>query len=232
MLILHKNTKGNLRTYKHYSGRTKLMTGNYSSVLVENAVDAFTRLPGIGRKTALRLALHLLRQPPEIAEMLGDSIKKLRSEIQYCTICHNISDGDTCSICQNPKRDHATVCVVEDLRDMIAIENTGQYRGIYHVLGGIISPMEGTGPDDLTLRSLTAKVESGSIKEVIMALPATVEGDTTNFYIYKLLRNHPVTITTIARGIPIGDELDYTDEITLGRSILNRQIYTGTNGLM
>ncbi len=134
------------------------MTGNYSSVLVENAVDALTRLPGIGRKTALRLALHLLRQPPEIAEMLGDSIKKLRSEIQYCTICHNISDGDTCSICQNPKRDHATVCVVEDLRDMIAIENTGQYRGVYHVLGGIISPMEGTGPGDLTLRSLTAKV--------------------------------------------------------------------------
>lgn len=208
------------------------MTGNYSSVLVENAVDAFTRLPGIGRKTALRLALHLLRQPPETAESLGDAIKKLRSEIQYCSICHNISDGDTCAICRNPKRDHATVCVVEDLRDMIAIENTGQYKGVYHVLGGIISPMEGTGPGDLTLKSLTTKVESGSIKEVIMALPATVEGDTTNFYIFKLLRNIPVTITTIARGIPIGDELDYTDEITLGRSILNRQPYTGTNGLI
>lgn len=208
------------------------MTGNYSSVLVENAVDAFTRLPGIGRKTALRLALHLLKQSPEVAESLGDAIKKLRNDIRYCSICHNISDGDTCSICQNPKRDHTTVCVVEDLRDMIAIENTGQYKGVYHVLGGIISPMEGTGPGDLTLKSLTAKVESGSVKEVIMALPATVEGDTTNFYIYKLLRNHPVIITTIARGIPIGDELDYTDEITLGRSILNRQPYTGTNGLM
>jgi recombination protein RecR len=208
------------------------MTGNYSSVLVENAVDALTRLPGIGRKTALRLALHILKQPHETAEMLGDAIKKLRSEIRYCTICHNISDGDTCSICQNPKRDHSTICVVEDLRDMIAIENTGQYKGVYHVLGGIISPMDGTGPGDLTLKSLTAKVEGGSVKEVILALPATVEGDTTNFYIFKLLKNQSVTITTIARGIPIGDELDYTDEITLGRSILNRQLYTGTNGLI
>lgn len=206
------------------------MTGNYSSALVENAVEALTRLPGIGRKTALRLALHLLRQPPEIAASLGDAIKKLRSEIQYCTICHNISDGDICAICANPKRDHATVCVVEDLRDMIAIENTGQYNGAYHILGGIISPMEGTGPADLTLKSLSGKVESGSVKEVILALPATIEGDTTNFYIYKLLRNFSVAITTIARGIPIGDELDYTDEITLGRSILNRQPYSGTNG--
>ena len=206
------------------------MEGNYSSVLLKNVVGEFTRLPGIGQKTALRLALHLLKQAPEIANALGESILKLRSEIKYCTICNNISDTEICGICSNPKRDHTTLCIVEDIRDMLAIENTGQFKGVYHILGGIISPVEGIGPADLSIAPIVEKVSSGEFKEVIMALPATVEGDTTNFYLFKMLKQFDVNISIIARGIPVGDELDYTDEITLGRSILMRQPYQGIKG--
>jgi recombination protein RecR len=203
------------------------MEGNYSSVLLKNVVGEFTRLPGIGQKTALRLALHLLKQQPEIAAALGESILKLRSEIKYCTLCNNISDREVCDVCSNPKRDHTTLCIVEDIRDMLAIENTGQFKGVYHILGGIISPVEGIGPSDLSIAPIVGKVSKGDFREVIMALPATVEGDTTNFYLFKLLKRYEVNISIIARGIPVGDELDYTDEITLGRSILMRQPYQG-----
>ncbi|NVO20263.1 MAG: recombination protein RecR [Bacteroidetes bacterium] len=203
------------------------MEATYSSALLQNVVQELTRLPGIGRKSALRLALHLLRQPAEVGTALGESIIKLRNEVQYCKRCHTISDGEKCMICSNPKREQSIVCVVEDIRDLMAIENTSQYNGVYHVLGGIISPMEGIGPADLEIASLFEKVLEGTVTEIILALPSTVEGDTTNFYLYKTLKETPVTITTIARGIPVGDELDYTDEITLGRSILNRQVYQG-----
>jgi recombination protein RecR len=206
------------------------MEGNYSSVLLKNVVGELTRLPGIGQKTALRLALHLLKQKPEIAAALGESILKLRSEIRYCSVCNNISDQEVCDICANPKRDHTTLCVVEDIRDMLAIENTGQYKGVYHILGGIISPVEGIGPSDLSIDPVIEKAGSGAFKEIIMALPATVEGDTTNFYLYKVMKQFDVNISIIARGIPVGDELDYTDEITLGRSILMRQPYQGFKG--
>jgi len=206
------------------------MEGNYSSVLLKNVVGEFTRLPGIGQKTALRLALHLLKQVPEIAVALGESILKLRSDIKYCTICNNISDTEICGICSNPRRDHSTLCIVEDIRDMLAIENTGQFKGVYHILGGIISPVEGIGPSDLSIAPIVEKVGTGEFKEVIMALPATVEGDTTNFYLFKMLKQFDVNISIIARGIPVGDELDYTDEITLGRSILMRQPYQGIKG--
>ena len=206
------------------------MEGNYSSVLLKNVVGELTRLPGIGQKTALRLALHLLKQKPEIAAALGESILKLRSEIRYCSVCNNISDHEVCDICASPKRDHTTLCIVEDIRDMLAIENTGQYKGVYHVLGGIISPVEGIGPSDLSIDPVIEKAGSGAFKEIIMALPATVEGDTTNFYLYKVMKQFDVNISIIARGIPVGDELDYTDEITLGRSILMRQPYQGFKG--
>ena len=206
------------------------MEGNYSSVLLKNVVGELTRLPGIGQKTALRLALHLLKQKPEIAAALGESILKLRSEIRYCSVCNNISDHEVCDICASPKRDHTTLCIVEDIRDMLAIENTGQYKGVYHILGGIISPVEGIGPSDLSIGPVIEKAGSGAFKEIIMALPATVEGDTTNFYLYKVMKQFDVNISIIARGIPVGDELDYTDEITLGRSILMRQPYQGFKG--
>ena len=206
------------------------MEGNYSSVLLKNVVGELSRLPGIGQKTALRLALHLLKQKPEIAAALGDSILKLRSEIRYCRVCNNISDHEVCDICSNAKRDHSTLCIVEDIRDMMAIENTGQYKGVYHILGGIISPVEGIGPSDLSIEPVIEKAGSGAFKEIIMALPATVEGDTTNFYLFKVLKQFDVNISIIARGIPVGDELDYTDEITLGRSILMRQPYQGFKG--
>jgi len=206
------------------------MEGNYSSVLLKNVVGEFTRLPGIGQKTALRLALHLLKQSPEVAAALGESILKLRSEIKYCTVCNNISDREICDVCSNPRRDHTTLCIVEDIRDMLAIENTGQFKGVYHILGGIISPVEGIGPSDLSIAPIVAKVGTGEFREIIMALPATVEGDTTNFYLYKMLKQFDVNISIIARGIPVGDELDYTDEITLGRSILMRQPYQGIKG--
>jgi recombination protein RecR len=203
------------------------MEGSYSSVLLKNVVGELTRLPGIGQKTALRLALHLLKQQPEIATALGNSILKLRNEIMYCSVCNNISDRDICDVCANPKRDHTTLCIVEDIRDMLAIENTAQFKGVYHILGGIISPVEGIGPSDLSIAPIVEKIATGDFKEIIMALPATVEGDTTNFYLYKMLKQFNVNISIIARGIPVGDELDYTDEITLGRSILMRQPYQG-----
>ncbi len=194
----------------------------YSSKLLENAVNELSRLPGIGRKTALRLALHLIRQDAPMVESFTGAILQLKSGVRRCQICHNISDTETCGICDNPKRDHSMVCVVQDIRDVMAIENTGQYQGIYHVLGGIISPIEGIGPEDLTLDSLVSKATSGSISEVILALPTTIEGDTTNFYISRKLKDLPILITTIARGIAIGDDIEFADEITLGRSIINR----------
>jgi recombination protein RecR len=203
------------------------MEVSYSSVLLKNAVSELSRLPGIGQKTALRLALHLLKQPEAVAVALGEAIQKLRTEIKYCQVCHNISDEDICEICANPKRDATLVCVVEDIRDMLAIENTAQYKGVYHILGGKISPIEGVGPSDLYINPLIEKVAAGTLKEVIFALPANVEGDTTNFYLFKLLKPFDINISVIARGIPVGDELDYTDEITLGRSLLMRQPYQG-----
>lgn len=201
---------------------------SYSSKLVENAVNELARLPGIGKKTALRLALHLLKKEDNVAESLGNSIIKMRGEIMFCTECFNISDSEICEICANPNRTKETICVVEDIRDVMAIENTGQYKGVYHILGGIISPMDGVGPNDLHIDSLINRVSQGNIQEVIMALSTTIEGDTTNFYIYKKLKDFKVTISTIARGIAIGDELEYTDEVTLGRSILNRMPYEST----
>ena len=194
----------------------------YSSRLLETAVDELAKLPGIGRKTALRLALHLLRQDEAAVENFGKAIIQLRKEIRFCSQCHNISDEEVCEICRDPKRETRLLCVVEDVRDVLAIENTNQYKGLYHILNGIISPMEGISPSDLTMDSLINKVYAGNFEEVILALPTTIEGDTTNYYIYKQLQEANVSITTIARGIAIGDELEYTDEVTLGRSILNR----------
>ena len=202
------------------------MEGNYSSALLQSAVEELSRLPGIGKKTALRLALHLLKQPVEISNNLGNALVSLRNNIKFCKECNNISDSDICEICGSPKRDHATICVVEDIRDMLAIENTNQFRGVYHVLGGIISPVDGIGPSDLNIDKLIKRVAEKNIAEVIMALPATVEGDTTNYYLYKVLHPYNIQISIIARGIPVGDELDYTDEITLGRSLIMRQPYT------
>jgi recombination protein RecR len=197
----------------------------YSSKLLENAVTELAKLPGIGRKSALRLALHLLKQDISDVEAFGNSVIKLRKEIIYCHDCHNISDSEICSICSNPKRDHSIVCVVENIRDVMAIENTSQFNGVYHVLGGIISPMDGIGPDELNIEDLASRAGSDSVSEVILALPATIEGDTTNFYIFKRLKECGIRVSTIARGISIGDELEYTDEITLGRSIVNRTPY-------
>jgi recombination protein RecR len=195
---------------------------DFSSKLLENAVYEMSQLPGIGKRTALRLVLHLLKQPEGQTERLSNAILKLRSQIKFCTNCHNISDVALCEICANPKRDETLVCVVEDIRDVMAIENTSQYNGLYHVLGGKISPMEGIGPQDLTIDSLVKKAKKGIIKELIFAMSSTMEGDTTNFYIYKQLKDIPVNTSTIARGISVGDELEYADEITLGRSIINR----------
>ncbi len=194
----------------------------YPSSLLEDAVNEFAKLPGIGRKTALRLCLYLLRKSEADAEKFGDAIVRLRKEIQYCRVCHNIANADICDICSNPARDHATVCVVENIKDVISIENTQQFKGLYHVLGGIISPMDGIGPSDIEISSLIERVGKEEIKEIILALGATMEGDTTNFYIYRKLAAFPVRVTTIARGVAIGDELEYADEITLGRSITNR----------
>ncbi|UOB16973.1 recombination mediator RecR [Abyssalbus ytuae] len=194
----------------------------FSSKLLENAVYEVSQLPGIGKRTALRLVLHLLRQPKDQTNKLSFALQNLRNEIKYCANCHNISDRDICEICANPKRDDSLVCVVEDVRDVMAIENTSQFKGKYHVLGGKISPMDGIGPHDLNIPTLVNKVKSGVVKEVIFALSSTMEGDTTNFYIYKQIEPYNITTSTIARGIAIGDELEYADEITLGRSILNR----------
>lgn len=200
----------------------------YPSKLVEEAVEAFAQLPGVGRKTALRYVLHLLRQDEDAVKKFGHTFSRLRAELKYCRSCFNISDTETCSICSNARRDQAIVCVVEDVRDVMAIENTHQYSGVYHVLGGIISPMDGIGPNDLQIDQLVGRVASGSVKEVIMALSTTMEGDTTNFYIYKRLKDYSIPVSTIARGISIGDELEYADEITLGRSIVNRVPYEKT----
>ena len=195
---------------------------DFSSKLLENAVYEISQLPGIGKRTALRLALHLLKQPPTQTERLAASLVSLVNEITYCKQCHNISDMEICDICANIHRDSSLLCVVEDVRDVMAIENTGQYNGLYHVLGGKISPIDGVGPNELTIASLVKKVKEGSVKEIIFALSNTMEGDTTNFYIYRQLEGLDITTSTIARGISVGDELEYTDEVTLGRSILHR----------
>ena len=195
---------------------------DFSSKLLENAVNEMSQLPGIGKRTALRLVLHMLKQPPQQTLGLAQSLVSLREQINFCDSCHNLSDTKLCEICANPNRSQRLVCVVEDIRDVMAIEATSQYRGHYHVLGGKISPMDGIGPLDLTIDSLVEKVKDGQIDELIFALSSTMEGDTTNFYIFKQIEDYSVTTTTIARGISVGDELEYADEVTLGRSIINR----------
>jgi recombination protein RecR len=197
-------------------------TSQYPSVLLENAVNEFARLPGIGRKTAMRLALFVLKEDKSDVLRFAEAIKTLREEIHYCKSCFNISDADVCDICASAKRDHTLVCVVESVRDVMAIENTQQFKGIYHVLGGVISPMDGIGPDDLTIQPLVEKIKAGEVTEVVFALSATMEGDTTNFFIYRKIADYGLNVTTIARGVAIGDELEYADEITLGRSLVNR----------
>jgi recombination protein RecR len=194
----------------------------FSSKLLENAVNEMAQLPGIGKRTALRLVLHLLRQPTEQTTLLSKALQTMRSEVKFCISCHNISDVELCEICANPHRDDTIICVVEDIRDVMAIENTSSFRGLYHVLGGKISPMDGIGPHDLNIESLVDKVKKGNINELIFALSSTMEGDTTNFYIYRKIQDYNVITSTIARGISVGDEIEYADEITLGRSIVNR----------
>ncbi|MDP2888801.1 MAG: recombination mediator RecR [Bacteroidota bacterium] len=194
----------------------------FPSRLLENAVNEFAKLPGIGRKSALRLVLHILKQEVHEVEIFANSLVQLRSEVKHCRVCHNISDTDVCNICSNPSRNKSFICVVENIKDVMAIENTHQFNGLYHVLGGIISPMDGIGPSDLEVDSLVGRVNEGGIDEIILALSTTMEGDTTNFFIFKKLKNLDVKISTLARGVSIGDELEYTDEVTLGRSIVNR----------
>ncbi|MDB4402279.1 recombination mediator RecR [Algibacter sp.] len=194
----------------------------FSSKLLERAVNEMSQLPGIGKRTALRLVLHMLRQPKEQTLALSDALQTMRKDVKFCKSCHNISDIELCEICSNPKRKEDIICVVEDIRDVMAIENTSSFRGLYHVLGGKISPMDGIGPHDLNIESLVSKVKEGRVSELILALSSTMEGDTTNFYIYKQIKDYKVTTSTIARGISVGDELEYADEITLGRSIVNR----------
>jgi len=194
----------------------------FSSKLIQNAVNEISQLPGIGKRTALRLALHMLRQQKNQTEDLANALVLMRNNIKFCNNCHNISDLETCEICANPKRDNSIICVVEDIRDVMAIESTSSFKGLYHVLGGKISPMDGIGPDDLNITSLVDKIKSGAVKELIFALSSTMEGDTTNFYIYKLINKFDVLTSTIARGVSVGDDLEYADEITLGRSITNR----------
>ena len=203
------------------------MSQEYPSSLLERAVSEFTKLPGIGRKTATRLVLHLLRKSEDEVESFSDSIIRLKREAKYCKECHSISDTDICPICANPSRDHSIICVVENIQDVMAVENTMQYRGVYHVLGGVISPMDGVSPSDLQIESLIERVATGEVKEIILALSSTMEGDTTNFYIFRKLAQYDVKLTMIARGISVGDELEYADEITLGRSIINRTPFTG-----
>jgi len=198
---------------------------NFPSKLLENAVNEFAKLPGIGKKTALRLVLHLLKKDVTEVQRFSRALTQLREEVKHCRICRNISDAEICNICNNPSRDSRTVCVVENIRDVMSIENTQQYRGVYHVLGGIISPMDGIGPADLEIDSLIKRVENDEIDEVIFALSTTMEGDSTNFYIFKKIKGVHVKITTLARGVSIGDEIEYTDEVTLGRSIVNRMLF-------
>ena len=212
------------------------MNQQYPSALLQKAIDEFAKLPGVGRKTALRLVLHLLRQPENDVQGFADSLTRLKREVHYCAECRNISDTEMCPICSNPRRDHQTICVVENIQDVMSIENTGQYHGVYHVLGGVISPIDGIGPKDIEVDKLVERVLTGEVKEIILALPTTMEGDTTNFYLYRRIMNaleqagrptEELTVSLIARGIAIGNELEYTDEITLGRSILNRTIFNG-----
>lgn len=198
------------------------MLESYNSVLLDAAVAELSKLPGIGHKTALRLALHLLRKDPEVSYSLGKSIIDMRKGISYCPKCHNISEKGICSICSNERRDHSTVCVVENVKDVITIENTKEYHGLFHVLGGLISPLDGIAPSDLEIESLIKRIAEDGVKEVILALSPTMEGDTTNFYIFRKLSDMPVKVTMLARGVSIGNELEYTDELTLGRSIINR----------
>ena len=204
------------------------MEREFASRLLEDAVTQLSRLPGVGRKTALRLALHMLRQDEGAAVSLGQSIINLRKGITYCSVCHNISEEAVCPICASSHRDRSTVCVVENVKDVMSFENTGQYKGLYHVLGGLISPIDGVGPDKLEIDSLISRVKAGGVNEVILALSATMEGDTTNFYIYRRLEELPVRITQLARGVSVGNEIEYTDEITLGRSLLNRTLFSET----
>lgn len=205
------------------------MTEQYPSALLERAVNEFSKLPGIGRKTALRLVLHMLRQPVAESESFGEAVINLRRNVRYCRVCHNISDTDLCEICANPRRDSSMVCVVETVRDVIALENTGIYRGLYHVLGGVISPMDGIGPADLQIDSLVERVAKGDVEEVIFALSSTMEGDTTNFFLYRKLAPTGVKLSVLSRGLSVGDELQYTDEATLGRSLVNRTPFDGSS---
>lgn len=198
---------------------------NYSSYLLEDAVNQFASLPGIGRKTALRLALHILDLPLENVGQFASSMKDLREKAHFCPVCNMISDDALCPICSDGKRDRSVVCVVESLRDVLSIENTGQYHGMYHILGGIISPIDGIGPDDIHIRELVRRLEGNEIREVVLALSTSMEGETTSFYIYRQISGFPITVTTIARGVGFGDDLEYTDELTLGRSIANRQVF-------
>ncbi len=202
------------------------MNIQYPSVLLENAVNEFAKLPGIGRKTALRLVLHLLRQDVPDVEQFSSAMTTLRKEVKQCRVCHNISDHDICPICSDSRRDETTVCVVENVKEVMVIENTSQFKGMYHVLGGIISPIEGIGPSDLEIESLVNRVAEGRVKEVIFALSTTMEGDTTNFYIYKKLKPYNIKVSMISRGVSIGDEIEYADEVTLGRSIVNRMPFS------
>lgn len=205
------------------------MEQEFASRILEAAVSEFAKLPGIGRKTALRLVLYLLKQDEKEAVSFGEAIIKLRREIRYCKVCHNISETEVCPICSNPSRDASTICVVENVKDVMSIENTHQHHGLYHVLGGLISPMDGIGPADIEVDSLEERVKSGEVKEVILALSATMEGDTTNYYIFRRLAPYPdVKITILARGVSVGNEIEYTDELTLGRSIMNRTLFSDT----
>lgn len=199
----------------------------YPSKLLNRAVEEFSRLPGIGRKTALRLVLYMLRQNVEVSDAFAEAIKTLRHDVKYCKLCHNICDNEICDICSNPRRDSSIICVVENVQDVLAVENTQQYSGLYHVLGGVISPVDGIGPNNIEIQSLVDRVKQGGVKEIILALSPTMEGDTTNFYISRRLADSNVKLSVIARGVTVGDELEYTDEVTLGRSILNRTEFTG-----
>lgn len=204
------------------------MEFHFSSYLLEDAVNELSKLPGIGKRSAMRLALHLLKQDKNHVNRLGESLMKMREEMQFCEKCHNISEKNICNICQNPKRNDKIICVVEDIRDVLAIENTNQFTGLYHILGGLISPMDGISPSDLEISSLIERIKAENIQEIIFAMAATVEGDTTNFYIYKQIKGLGIKTSTLARGVAIGDEIEYADEVTLGRSIIQRQPYTGT----
>ncbi len=204
-----------------------MISQQYPSQLLERAVQEFSKLPGVGRKTALRLVLHLLRQEDQDVQAFVEAVSRLKHDVCYCKTCHNISDAERCPICADPRRDATTICVVENIQDVMAVENTQQYQGLYHVLGGVISPMDGIGPSDLEIDSLVKRVEEGGVREVILALSPTMEGDTTNFYIFRKLAPYDVSISIIARGVSVGNELEYTDEVTLGRSIVNRTPFEG-----